>query len=229
MPKPPNAFKEYPRINDAYGYARKMIVPMLDEFNRSHPEGLGFWAKDLPVMNYVRSCIPKHLNPPELGTSTKDIQDRMRTMIYPLIETKLLSDREFADSISDRQRIESFMDSWFQTETPSMPRGKQPRHGLEDFVKAGLIAKGALIILRAYGKEYHGSISPNFGVKIDVGAGAKTFRSPNDVISKGLEADFGPWKCFWVKESSGKEILLEEIRNQFVELRDSQHTITQKP
>lgn len=210
--QPPNAFKKYPRINDAYSYARKIILSKVDDFNRNHPEGLGFWAPDPPVMNYVRSCIPTNLDPPVLGKSTKDIQARMQKMIYPLIESKLLCDREFAEWIKDQQRIREFLDDWFKTKTPTKQRGKQPRYTLEDFVEAKLISHDSLLILRASGNEYHGTISANFGVEIDLGLGAGKFKSPNEVISKGLKADFGPWKCFWVKDASGKEILLDEIR-----------------
>ena len=222
MPKPPNTFKKYPRINDAYGHARKCIIAMIDNFNRNQPEGLGFWAKDLPVMNFVRSCIPSHLSPPELGSSTKDIQSRMRAIVYPLIESKQLCDREFSSWILDDQRIRDFAENWFRTKSPSKPRGRMPHYGIEDFVKARLMSYDSVLVLRAHGKEYQGTITPNFGIQMDLGNGTKKFKSPNEVISKGLNSDFGPWKCFWIKDSFGNETLLDEIRQAYAESRSEE-------
>lgn len=222
MAAPANTFKIYPHINEAYGKVRKLIISLVKDFNNSNPNGEGYFAFDLPVMDYVHSCIPSRLNPEPLGTSTKDIQDRIRSVLYPLLQQELLCDREFAVWLGDDQRAAEFIREWLNQKKPSKPRGEQPRYGLEDFIKANLIGRDAILILRVGERDYNGTIKANFGVEIDLGSGPKKYKSPNAVISKGLDLDLSPWKCFWVKDLTGQEVLLETIKRKYEGIRAGQ-------
>lgn len=213
---PLTTFKKYPQTNDAYGEARKAIIAKVNSWNRTNPYGACVGAFDVPVMLFVHSCIPDELAPPELGSSTKNLQERMRVILYPFIESGKLSDRWFASQFADFSRIDPFLEKWLSTKTGTRPRGKQPRLGLYDFVKEKLIHQDAILHLRTKGKEFFGTITATGGVRIDVGEGLRKFKSPNEVISKGLGESSSPWLTFFVKDSTGVEVSLGEIKARYL-------------
>ncbi len=166
-------------------------------------------------MDYIHSCIPQHLNPAALGASTKNIQDRMRFILYPFLERKEICDREFASWVANEGRIREFTSRWLQTKSPSKSRGEQKRFGLEDFIDAGLITRDTSLIFRCAGKTYTGKITANFWVLIDLGNGLEKFRSPDAVLQKGLNSTLKQWQYCFVKDTSGVEVNLGEIRERY--------------
>lgn len=219
MPKPPNTFKEYPLINDAYGKARKVIRAIIDDFNDSHPDGLGYWAPDPPVMDFVQSCIPEHLNPAEVGASTLKIQQRIRDILYPYLASGAFTDRQFASWLEDEQRATAFTTEWMRRREPKLPRGEQPRIGLEELMNAGILAKDAKISMRIDGKDYQGIATVSGKFKSDMGFGLKLFRSPNDAVSQTFNKVFNQWKFCTTTDENGKTVSLDELRKRYKKLK----------
>lgn len=217
--QPPNAFKEYPVINEAYADARGVVLAIIDDFNDSNPEGLGYWAKDLPVMDYVQSCIPSHFNPPEVGRNALRVQQRIRGILYPHLERGDFSPDQFATWLGDVGRAIRFTNQWMRDREPSPKRGKQPQIGLVRLIEASMLAKGAKIQFMVDGKNYHGETTVSGKFRCDMGNGLELFRSPNDAVSQTFNRVFNQWRSCTTEDVSGEAVTLEDLRERYRKLK----------
>lgn len=217
--QPPNAFKEYPVINEAYADARGVVLAIIDDFNDSHPEGLGFWAKDRPVFEFVRSCIPADLDPPEFGASTLNMQERIRDILYPYLQRGDFTAVQFAGWLDDVGRAIRFTNQWMREREPSPKRGKNPQIGLVKLIEAGLLTKGAKIRFTVDGKNYRGEATIAGKFRCDMGNGVELFRSPNDAVSQTFNRVFNQWKACATEDVNGEPVSLGELRDLYKKQR----------
>jgi hypothetical protein len=217
--RPVNTFKKYPAINDAYAKARKLVLAIIEDFNDSHPEGLGYWAKDLPVMDYVQSCIPRHLNPPEFGRNTLKVQQRIRDILYTHLERGEFSPEQFAAWLGEAGRATRFTNQWMCERDPSPKRGKQPQIELASLMDAGFLVKGAIIYFSCEGKNYQGELTASGKFRCDMGNGVELYRSPHDAVRQTLSKVFNQWRACTTEDSGGNMVTLEEVRERFRRLK----------
>lgn len=215
--RPANAFEEYDYLNKAYLKARDHLNEIVDDWNRKNP-GNEVIQIDVPLMLFIHSCIPKTLEPVEFEDHSARVRPRMRKILYPLIEAGRLDMVQFANWISDRNSIGKFMEQWLAAKAPKRPSGKQPRPKVEDYIRDGFVAAGATIILRYKKRQYHGIITPDGTIKMDIGNGLQEFSSPNDVLKKGFQSvgDTASPLMFIVDES-GVETCLQDIKKSYIE------------
>lgn len=217
--QPPNAFKEYPVINEAYADARRVVIAIIEDFNESHPEGLGYWAKDLPVMDYVQSCIPRHLKPPEFGRNTLKVQQRIRGILYPHLEPGDFSPEQFAAWLDEDGRPTRFTNQWMAEREPSRKRGKQVQIELASLMDEGFLVKGAIIYFPCDGKNYQGELTADGKFRCDMGNGVEVFRSPHDAVRLTFSKVFNQWRACTTEDLDGNMVTLEEIRDRYKELK----------
>lgn len=219
--QPPNVFKEYSVINEAYADARGVVLAIIDDFNDSNPEGLGYWAKDLPVMDYVQSCIPSHFNPHEVGRNALRVQQRIRGILYPYLERGDFSPDQFATWLGDAGRAIRFTNQWMRDREPSPKRGKQPQIGLVRLIEAGLLTKSAKIQFTVDGKNYLGETTVSGKFRCDMGNGVELFRSPNDAVSQTFNRVFNQWRVCTTEDLNGESVTLEDLRERYRKLKGS--------
>ena len=219
--QPPNVFKEYSVINEAYADARGVVLAIIDDFNDSNPEGLGYWAKDLPVMDYVQSCIPSHFNPPEVGRNALRVQQRIRGILYPYLERGDFSPDQFATWLGNVGRAIRFTDQWMRDREPSPKRGKQPQIGLVRLIEAGVLARSAKIQFTVDGKNYRGETTVSGKFRCDMGNGVELFRSPNDAVSQTFNRVFNQWRVCTTEDLNGESVTLEDLRERYRKLKGS--------
>jgi hypothetical protein len=217
--QPANTFKDYIEINEVYAYMRKVIIDQVESFNRCRSDGLGHWAFDRPVMEYVRSCIPKELLPAKLGTSTLDIQERIRDILYPYLKAKNFTPEKFAKWLDDPDRAREFTRHWCNANEPQPKRGSQPRIKLEMLIERNLIFRSTPLIFRYQGHEYVGRMSDSYQVIIDLGQGEEIFRSPDAVFKKGLKTSLDQWDYCFVVNFDGKEIPLKILKERYKQIK----------
>jgi hypothetical protein len=219
MPRPANAFEDYPVINEAYANARKVVLAIIDDFNGSHPEGLGHWAKDLPIMDYIQSCIPRHLDPPEFGRNTLKVQQRIRDILYPHLERGEFSPEQFAAWLGEADRATRFTNQWMREREPSRKRGKQPQIELASLMDEGFLVKGAIIYFSCEGNNYQGELTASGKFRCDMGNSVEIFRSPHDAVRQTLSKVFNQWRACTTEDSYGNMVTLEELRGRFRRLK----------
>lgn len=219
MPRPVNTFEEFPVINETYAKARKEVIAIIEDFNESHPEGLGYWAKDLPVMDYVQSCISRHLNPPEFGRNTLKVQQRIRDIVYPHLARGDFSPEQFAAWLGEPGRATRFTNQWMAEREPSRKRGKQVQIELASLMDEGFLVKGAIIHFSCEGKNYQGELTDSGKFRCDMGSGVELFRSPHDAVRQTLSKVFNQWRACKTEDADGNMVTLEELRDRYKELK----------
>jgi hypothetical protein len=219
MPRPVNTFDDYPVINEAYAKARKVVIAIIEDFNESHTDGLGYWAKDLPVMDYVQSCIPRHLNPPVFGRNTCKVQDRIRDILYPHLKRGEFSPEQFAAWLDEDGRATRFTNQWMREREPSHKRGKHPQIELASLMDAGFLVKGAVIYFSCEGNNYQGELTASGKFRCDMGNGVELFRSPHDAVRQTLSRVFNQWRACTTEDSDGNIFTLDELRERFRRLK----------
>lgn len=217
--RPANAFEDHIDINEAYADLRIIVTEEVKVFNRSRSDGLGHWAPERPVMEYVRSCIPAELAPANLGTSTLDIQERIRDILYPYLTAKKFTPEQFAMWLDDPERAREFTRHWCNANEPQPKRGPQPRIKLEMLIERELINRSTALIFRYQGREYVGRISDSYQVIIDLGQGEKIFGSPDAVFKKGLKTSLDQWDYCFVADSEGKEVPLKILKERYKQIK----------
>jgi len=213
--RPPTTFEDYPIINEAYAGAREVVLAIVHDFNDSNPEGLGYWALDRPVFDFVQSCIPRHLNPDEIGANTLNIQKRARDILEPFLRRGDFTQDEFSEWLSDTARAIRFTNQWMRDREPQPPRGKQPRIGFRKLIEAGLLKSGAVIRYSIDGKDYSGEVTIAGRFRCNMGDGLRLYRSPNDAVTQTFNKVFNQWKACVIEDSSGKLVPLERIRSNY--------------
>lgn len=213
--QPPNVFREYPEINEAYADARRVVLAIVEDFNDSHSEGLGFWAKDRPVFEFVRSCIPSRFDPPEFGASTLNMQNRIRGILYPYLERGDFTVEQFASWLEDVGAAIQFTNQWMREREPSPRRGRNPQIGLVKLIEAGLLANGAKIQFTIDGVSYRGEVTIGGNFRCDMGNGIELFRSPNDAVSQTFNKVFNQWRACTTVDGNGETVCLEELRERY--------------
>jgi hypothetical protein len=215
MPRPPNTFNEYPLINNAYGKARKVVLAIIDDFNESNPEGLGYWAKDLPVMDYVQSCIPSYLNPEEFGRNALRVQLRIRGILYPYLVRGDFTPAQFATWLGDVGRAIRFTNQWIREREPAARRGEQPQIGLIQIIEAGILVEGSIIHFSCDVKDYRVELTVSGKFRCVMGKGLKLFRSPNDAVSQTFNRVFNQWRACTTRDVNGETVSLEDMRERY--------------
>ena len=215
---PANAFKDYPGLNEAYLIARDNVNLIIGGWNRKNP-GNEVVQIDVPLMLFIHSCIPAALNPEPFENHSKSVRPRMQRIVYPLISSKSLDLDEFADKIMDSRAAEAFLKTWLSNKAPRRATpAKQPRPAIKDYLRDGFVAPNSKIILRYLGRSYQGHITPTGQVEMDLGRGLQTFKSPNAVLDKGLNATgVTASDRMYIIEDSGQELCLQDIRLKYIE------------
>lgn len=218
--RPVNAFEKYPKINDAYARMRSRFRDRLKIWEEENPDNK-VSQENIPLMEFIRSCIPAHLNPPSLGSDSKNIRGRMREILYPFLEKGQIDPDHFAGWISDSERMATFLNEWLANKKPRRVSRPQPKPTIKDLMERRLIPPYSNLVLRFSGEVYTGSITANGGIEIDLGSGLKHFRSPNAVLDKGLSAkNRVAWNYFSLVNPDGSETLLAELKAEFLKIKD---------
>lgn len=120
MAAPIKAFREFPAVKQAYTHIRGRLDTMIRTENR--PE-LG--AIDLPLWNYIHSCVPERFSIPTLGNAGTAIGPRCTEMVIPLLTSGQLPPQDYADRIMDSGRFEQFIHGWTTRELGGRPLGRK--------------------------------------------------------------------------------------------------------
>jgi hypothetical protein len=216
--QPPNAFREYPLLNEAYIGARDNILSSLEIWNRQNPDR-AVSQVDLPLMHFIHSCIPSELKPEPFGNNAREMRPRMRGILYPLIQSGAIDPDVFAERMVEKDLAKKFLSSWLaeRGERRATPQS-QPRPKLIDYIKAGFVTPLTTLILRYRGKTYYGHITTSGRVEIDIGNGPQLFQSPNAVLSKGFDSvgeTASP--IMFVVDENGVETCLQDIKENYIQ------------
>lgn len=120
MPRPINAFSEFPVVNEAYAAARAAVQER--KLREDSPE-LGL--VDVPLWRFVHSCVPDCFRLPDLSNAATRIGRRCQEWILPLLRSGELVPEEFAAKVRDRQRLEEFLTNWVSRSLGGRARGKR--------------------------------------------------------------------------------------------------------
>lgn len=135
MARPVSAFQTYPIANDAYADVRTRLNAIIRE--RSLPE-LG--DINIPLWEFIHSCVPAHLELPPLKRAGTGINLLCREMILHLFDTGALDPVEFATSIRDGSRLDSFITTWLNRDLGNRAIAKKRalRREMREFDKPSL-------------------------------------------------------------------------------------------
>lgn len=216
--QPPNAFREYPLLNEAYIGARDNILKNLEIWNRQNPQR-AVSQVDLPLMHFIHSCIPSELKPEPFGNDTKDMRPRLRNILYPFLQSGKVETEVLAEKMIDEDLARTFLDAWLaQRGNRRATPGDQPRPKLRDYLDAGFIKPNVKLTLRYRGKTYGGRITLSGQIEIDIGQGIQIFRSPNAVLSKGFDVvGVTASPIMFVVDETGMETCLQDLKVKYIQ------------
>jgi hypothetical protein len=216
--QPPNAFKEYPLLNEAYIGARDNILNGLDIWNRQHPDR-AVSQVDLPLMHFIHSCIPTELNPEPFGNNTKDMRPRLRSILYPFLQSGKVEPEALAEKMIDEDLAKKFLYTWlsergYRRATPEA----QPRPKLRDYLDAGFLKPNTKLILKNRGEIYYGQLTISSQIEMDIGNGLQLFKSPNAVLAKGFNlVGVTASPIMFVVDENGVETCLQDIKEKYIQ------------
>jgi 5-methylcytosine-specific restriction endonuclease McrA len=214
------AFEKYPVVNRAYADVRGEIESALDIWNSENPDRK-FGALDLWLMGYFHYCIPFAAQPKDLGADHKDVRQRMRDILYPILESKKddLTPEKYAKILTRKSNINVYLERMIasRTDNPKIMPYIIPGTSttFKNLYDAGYVRVGDIVILRARGKNYEATINKNGKVELYIGANFQLFDSVTEAGLKGLEyPGFNQWSSSHAISAKGK-ILLGELRERF--------------
>jgi hypothetical protein len=213
--------KDYPKINEAYSSIRIKFINHFESWNKKHPTFEPFKANDLFIMAYFHFCIPEKLNPPDLGVNQTKVQDRLKQILYPYLQSlNELTEESYVHTISDDENICLFLQRLIAARChipdviPYIIPGIGP--SFKNLCDVGYITPATKLKLRIQKQNYEVMVTSKGYLQIEINGKAEIFESLADIGSIGFDYEgFNPWSSMYVMEPNGSLILLDMYRKKF--------------